>query len=165
MNQLLWSELDKINELHHYSSFSCIVFAHPVSFCSGGGYKVVCKTDYSYVLRQFNCTATLFQENLHEAARCLNNSNENLGNCFYASNIWRHIRTIRTEIRIVPRIRAPPFSIKDVNEMQTACNIFGIILPLKTTVSSKDLPLNEYNSLPAWKTLKHFRDSSKLNQS
>ena len=130
--------------------------------CSGGGYKVVCKTDYSYVLRQFNRTATLFQENLHEVERCLNNSNENLASCFYAANILTPYSDFfcRDPNCLVCSFH-PPFSIKDVNEMhQTACNILNNHAENNGFV--KDLPLNEYNVVTGSENVKALLDSLKI---
>ena len=130
--------------------------------CSEVGYKVVCKTDYSYVLRQFNRTATLFQENLHEVERCLNNSNEDLASCFYAANILTPYSDFFFQDPNCPDCSYhPPFSIKDVNDMhQRACNVLNNHAEKHSFV--KDIPLNEYNVVTGSENVRALLDSLKI---
>ena len=138
--------------------FAACLFAHLVS-CSEGEYKVVCKTEYSYVLRQFNRTAIPFQENLHEVARCLNNSNENLDDCLSAANILTPYTGIFTLDPPFPY--SLPFKVEEVNEMhQSACNVLNNYAENYGFV--KDLPLNEYNVVTGSERIKALLDSLKI---
>ena len=125
------------------------------SSCSGVGYKVVCKTDYSYVLRQFNRTAIPFHENLAKVQRCLN-SNNNLESCLSAANILTPYTDFFTLDPLFPY--SLPFKVEEVNEMhQRACNVLNKHAEKYGFV--KDIPLKEYNLITESKRIKAILES------
>lgn len=110
-------------------------------------YKVVCKTDYSYVLREFNLIARDFQDRLSEVKKCLDSSAPDKNDCLESTNIptmylW-FMSSLNEDGVLIYR---HPLTVKTVNELhQDVCATLNETA--KRYEYAKDIELKEYNVL------------------
>ena len=121
--------------------FAISLLAQIVS-CSEGNYKIVCKTEYSYVLKNFNRNARLFQEKLEEVYLCFRPSVEYLATCL-------------SNIEIPPSYYHELLNLDVLDNKLTAENVNNLHESVCSRLNeyagekmyAKDIALTEYNVL------------------
>lgn len=115
-------------------------------------YKVVCKTEYSYVLKNFNHTAKHFQANIDEAQACFDASIDTV-KCL-TDKILPPYSDVFLDYE---NNYKPPFDDAAVNDMhQKACKILNDYAEREKY--AKDIPLKDYNVLTETDHIKALMD-------
>ena len=121
--------------------FAFALFARFAS-CSEGDYNLVCKTDYSHVLKQFSRSARHFQDKLEEVKACLDPSVNNRAVCLNDTKISRSYQTNLLE----SHVKHDYLTAENVNNLHKyECN--DLIWYALNKKYVKDIPLKEYNVL------------------
>lgn len=124
-----------------------IVLLAKFSSCSEVDYKVVCKTDYGYVLREFSLIARVFQDRLSEVKKCLDSSAPDKNDCLESTNIpnmylW-FISSLNEDVVYIYR---HPLTVKTIYELhQDVCATLNETA--KRYEYAKDIELKEYDVL------------------
>ena len=119
--------------------------------CSKATYKVVCKTEYSYVLKQFNSAASDFQTKLGAINACLDPMENDRIGCL------ENIKISDLYHRNVLNLDSDVFSLTayNINELhQKACKALNE--EAKDQEYAKDIEHNEYDILNDSKSIKNL---------
>ena len=116
-------------------------------------YKVVCRTEYSYVLKNFSQTAKHFQDHIDEAQACFDPSVDDIVECLTDKILPPYSDLLLDS----ENGYLPPFDDATVNNMhQNACKILnGYAERVKY---AKDIPFKEYNVLTETEHIKALMD-------
>ena len=116
-------------------------------------YKVVCRTEYSYVLKNFSQTAKHFQAHLGEAQACFDPSVVDIVECLTDKILPPYSGLLLDS----ENGYCTPFKVADVNDMhQKACKILNDYAEREKY--AKDIPLKEYNVLTETEHIKALMD-------
>lgn len=128
------------------------------------GYEVVCKTEYSYVLKEFNSAAEHFQENLFEVKHCLDSSFQSRSRCFDEKNISptysSHLLSLN-DAQDQDYIYNSPLTNESINELhRKVCSELNKYAEREKY--AKDIELREYNILVGQETIQEVLNNLKI---